>query len=288
MHDFYLDTLGDNLQIHSSTGSIGMWIEDIEGLEMPEFRVTDYDKPGEDGGVVSSLRYGPRPIKISGIIEADTVEQFVTRKRQLLTALRIRRDSYGAPEAIRCSFEIAGETYFIDAYIVRRPVFSGLQINWCRFIIQMLAPYPFVRTITQNTSVSITPVSGGGFILPFILPVTSEERIGGQASVYNAGDAPAAVIARLYGPLTNPYINNVTAGKTMQINYVIADGDFVEIDMTLKKIMLNGSQSIISTKEDGSEWFDLEAGENLIKLSSGVTSDDGYLVLYYHDTFFGA
>lgn len=282
-------TLG-TLQIHSNTGAVDFWLQDpVEGLESPEYRTTDYDRAGEDGATISSQLYGGRSIMLRGVIKGASPSIYETNRRLFGQACAITRDSEGLPAPIRLTFTtLAGSTYYVDAYLKDRPVFASENIKSCHYLLKLVTADSFVRSNTATVSSTIVRPSGGGFILPVILPITSSAQTGGSGIVNNGGTVDVYPTLTLVGPLTNPYISNsTTGGPVMQLNYTIASGSSVVIDMKEKTIVLNGSSSLLSTRTDGSTWWALQPGNNTIAFSTGSTSDTGTLQLSFNAGFIG-
>lgn len=259
----------------------------ITGLDFPEIRTNYYSRAGQDGGIVSSMFYDKRSIQLTGIIYANDPTTFEQSRQALATACQISKDSSGYPVPIKVSFTtLANNSYFFNAYI-DRPVYDYKDPNYSTFMVTMTATNSFLQGATQVVSSAIVRASGGGFILPVILPITSSAGVGGTGSVTNSGTAPAYPILTLTGPLTNPYIQNSTVGKFMQLNRTIAAGEVVTIDMYNKTILLNGSSSLISSKSSTSDWWYIAPGTNTITLSTASTSDTGNVALSFYSAYLG-
>ncbi len=259
----------------------------ITGLDSPEVRMNYYSRPGQDGGSVSSMFYDKRTITLTGIIYASDPVAFENARKALSTACAITKDSNGYPTPTRVTLTtLANTNLFFDAYITR-PIFDYQDPNFSKFMITMTVPNSFLMGATQIVSSAITRATGGGFILPVILPITSSAGTGGSTIVTNSGTAPAYPTLTLTGPLTNPYIANSTAGKYMQLNYTIPSGQTVVIDMYNKTITLNGSSSLLSTKATGSDWWSIVPGANTITLTTGASGDTGNVVVAFYNAYLG-
>lgn len=288
MQDFFLDTLGANLQIHSNTGHVDFWFEpSVEGLDSPDHRTTQYAKPGEDGTVVSSQFYGARLVSLPGYITGSSPAQFEANRRALVSALSVQRDSTGRPRPRRCQFTtLAGLTYFFDAFPSTKPVIRQSAPTSAKFLIQLTVPRGVISSATETTFTA-TPPSGGGFVLPVVLPIVSSASTGGSVTTTNTGTATSLPVLTLTGPLTNPYFRNATTNQAMQLNYLVAADQTVVIDMYEKTILLNGTSSILSAKTDESNWFGIDPGDNDIRISSGSSSDTGNLTGRYYAAVVG-
>lgn len=290
MRSLYIDTLGTNLQIHDSQNpNIGYWLQSpIEGLDSPEIRTNEYQKPGEDGSAITSTFYDSRGVTLQGIISGSSPTDYENKRTAFATACAIKRDSNGFPVAKRIQFTtLGGQTFYFDGFF-RRPVFNYDQINWTKFMVSVVAPQPTLFGSTQVSSGAIVRVSGGGFILPVILPIVSSSGTGGSALITNSGNANSFPVITLTGPLTNPFIYSVATGRTMQLTYTLLAGSTITIDMGLKTIVLNGSSSLLSAKTTSSEWFAIVPGSNLINFSTSSTGDTGNMVILFNPAYLGA
>ena len=276
-----------SLKIHDSINSSDFWLQTpISGLDSPEDRVTVYDKPGEDGAVVSSSFYSSRPVSLQGVIKGANATAFENNRKAFIAACSQQKDSNGYPTPIKFTFTtLAGNTYFFEGYC-RKPVMDYDQINFCRYHIEIICADPYIYGNSTNTT-TINRAIGGGAIVPFVVPVTLAPGSGGTGTVVNNGNGISYPVLTLTGPLTNPYIANTTVGKVMQLTYTIPSGSFVTIDMQAKTILLNNTSSILSTKTSDSEWWGLIAGSNNLQLSTSSTADTGNLQISSNDAYLG-
>jgi hypothetical protein len=281
-------TIG-SLQLMQDGTDTGYTVEmPIEGLDAAEYRESLYDKPGEDGAVLSSLFYGPRIISLPGHINAtQTAAQYETKRRALATACAVRRDVNGQPLATRLSLTTrGGSSYFVDVF-PRKPKFDYEYATTGNFQLHFVAPISVIYGSAQVSSGAISRPTGGGFTLPFILPVTSSATTGGSVTVANSGNTTSAPILTLTGPLTNPYVSNSATGEFVQLNYTIPGGSFVVIDMANKTVMLNGNSTILSVRTTDSSWWGVLPGSNSISLSTSSTSDTGNAVVTFYNAWSG-
>lgn len=289
MQNFFLDTLNTNLQIHSNTGAVQFFLQTpIQGLDFTDIRFQSYDKPGEDGSEVSSVYAGGRTVILTGIFQGSSASQYEANRQLLVQALAIRRSATGRPQPIRCTFTtVGGNSYFFDGYLNRKPVFDWDQVKWGKFLVQLYVSAAALLSDTQVSSPALYVSTGGGAILPWTLPVTFGSSSGGSTTVSNSGNGTAIPTLHCVGPLTNPQIINARAGLSFKLNYTIVNGTYVDIDMSEKLILLNGTSSIASAKAEGSNWWGLDPGNSLIRLLTDSSSDGGYVELEYYHSYAG-
>lgn len=260
--------------------------EPVEGLEAPVFRLSEYDKPGEDGGVLAAAYYGPRAITLNGLVRGDSAAAYEASRRELQTACAISKDATGFPQLAVLSFTTSGgSSYFINVQVRKAIIPIGRGMS-AKFQIQLVAPDPRLYIASQQSTGLISAPSGGGFTVPFVLPVTFAPSSGGSGTANNTGNILTYPVLTLRGQLTNPYIQNATTGKFLQLNRVVAGGETVVIDMADKTILL-GTTSLLISKATGSDWWGLQAGNNSIALSTGSSGDTGTVELTWYSAVLG-
>lgn len=289
MQNFFIDTLDTNLQIHSNTGSVQFFLQTpIEGLDFADVRFVSYDKPGEDGGEASSLYYGGRTVTLNGIFQGTTIGQYEANRQLLARSVSIRRSSTGRPQPLRCTFTtVGGNSFFFDGYISKKPVFDWDELKWGKFLIQLYIPDAALLAGVRKTSDRLYIATTGGTTLPWTLPVTLAASSGGIIYVTNNGNSVALPVLRYTGPLTSPQVVNADSGLYMELDYTISNGDYVDVDMNKKIIMLNGNSPILSVKSDGSDWWGLDSGTTLLRLFTDSGSNAGYVEALYYDSYVG-
>lgn len=261
----------------------------IQGLDAPDYRTNTYDKPGEDGAVMSSLFYGGRTITLQGTITGQASTDYETNRAALASACAVQRDANGVPIPIVIAFTtLAGNSYFCNAY-PNKPLFDYEYATYGHFQVSFYVPSGVLYGAAQINSGSITVPTGGGFILPVVLPIVSSGTVGGAVTLSNPGNVASYPILTLTGPLTNPYISNSATSLFVQLTYSLASGNTVTVDMANKTIMLNGSSSILSVKTTDSNWWNLPPNtSSTINLSTSSSSDTGTVVVTFYPAYIGA
>lgn len=123
-----------------------------------------------------------------------------------------------------------------------------------------------VQEVTASATVPVEP--GLTFDLEFDLDFPESSPIG-STIVTTIGTGRCYPILRLYGPCTDPRIENYTDGeKTLNFNISLGTGDYLEVDVRERTVYLNGNprQSRYSTLEFAeSEWWSLVPGDNQVR-----------------------
>lgn len=278
-------TIGDLVVISNGVPTPGFLLKTpIEGLDGPERRFSAYARSGFDGQRASSHNYDGRIIPLVGSVYSDTsFAEFEERRKRLIAATAIKRDSNNRPLPVRVSFTtMAGQSYYVDCFF-DKPDMPMEQPVESSFLIVGTSVDPFIYATTGVTSAAISPPSGGGFLVPFVLPFVSAAAIGGSVVLNNAGSEEAWPVITLTGPLTTPVITNVTTGTYLQLAYTIGTGDQVIVDMhpDNRSITLNGG-SLISTKTNDSNWWSLPPGNSSITLTTTNTGDVGSMIVSFN------
>jgi hypothetical protein len=93
---------------------------------------------------------------------------------------------------------------------------------------------------------------------------------GHKFSVTNSGDADSPPILKLYGPTTNPTVKNITTGESISLTYTLAEGDYIEIDMSKITAKLNGVTDVSYAVTFPADWWMLDPGANELEFPSGT------------------
>lgn len=265
-----------------------IWLNDpIEGFDAPEYRLNEYDRSSEDGGYVSSAYYGSRAITLSGMIVAGSLSEYESMRKELIQAVSIQRDKYSVPVGTTITFTtLAGTPYKISAFF-KKPEFAWDGIKYGRFLLQATVPDPFIYDVNLFTSENIAQATGGGYQTPHGSPYYTNVSMGGGTVVVNDGGVEIYPIITLTGSLTNPIITNQTSGLYLKINYTLAAGDTIIVDMRNKTMTLNNSSSLLSTKTVDSNWWPLSVGNNSIQLATDTAADTGNVSITYNKAYVG-
>lgn len=258
----------------------------INGLESPPIRQNNIARPGRHGSLVTSQYYDGRPISWPGVVSGENPSQYENNRRALLDAVKMVHDDIGYPLPIPVEFTtLSGKSYFANCYF-DAPRFALEMPDSAAFHISGLIADPFIFGAVQVVSPTIAPPTGGGYVVPMIVPYTSAGAAGGSVSLANSGQENAMPIITLTGKLTNPTVTNQTTGKFLQLNYTIPVGSTVIIDMANQTITQDGS-SKIATKTVTSDWWDIVPGVNTISVDSTSTSDNGSGLVKFYPPFVG-
>ncbi|GAP53545.1 hypothetical protein AHiyo6_01100 [Arthrobacter sp. Hiyo6] len=270
---FFIDTL----QIHGG-GQSNFFLNDVQGLDSPDIRLSSYDKPGETGAVVSAEQYGARPLTLVGTVAGSDIATYLAARRALSYACRVRHDSSGLVSGVPLTFStLDGATYSVTGYI--KPPFrcSGPLPTSAPFQISFICPDPALYGSSLQTTGQISIASGGGFTFPATFPITFGAGTGGSGTLNNAGTMDTWPIVYLRGALTNPRIYSVERAAALKLNYTTTNvTDVIAIDMKNKTIMLNGVTNLLTYRDTAERsWFSLPPASNTILFGTTSAGDTG-------------
>lgn len=283
-----LALLGPNVPV-SGNGVPAYALEiPIEGLDAPDYRVVNYDSPGQDFGVVSQAFYSSRTLTLKGAIQAANVTSYEASRIALMQAVAINRDSNGYPVLTNVSWTtLAGTEYFINVQF-KKPSMAMKNVVYSNFQILAIAPDARIYGAQQVNSGGITVAQGGGFTLPVTLPITFANSSGGGVTMTNNGNMASHPMITFAGPLTNPYIYNSTTGYAFQLDYTIPGGSYVTVDMYNKLVLYNGNQNFIQYVDAvNNNWLTIAPGQNSFVLTTGNAADTGNVDISFYPAYIG-
>ena len=238
----------------------------IDGLETPPIRNSTMNYSGKDGGLVTGQYYSPRLITITGFIISSTAQTHEQARRQLQEALPIREDLDFIVNTF-ADLEYISSVRLLDFKMsIIDPVGS-------QFKIDLFASDPNLYTgDIQSALVSLE--EGGGFLLPTVVfPIIFDPGTA-PTIVTNSGAVDVLPIITIEGTATNPRITKTETGEYVEVQVTMGASDELIIDMANRTITLNGG-SIISFRESGSSWWDLDVGGNPISYETDDSNDTG-------------
>jgi phage-related protein len=276
-----------SLQVHSNSTDVGYVVNNHSGFDSPDIRLSQYNRPGEHGAVVTNQLYGGRTITLEGRIAAATSELYQQRRRALSSAVRIFKDANAVSQPVLLKFQTMDDLLLqTDIYSATRLEFKERTPVWCEYYLELFASdFNLYDQSAQTTS--ITPPTGGGVTYPVIYPVSYAASAGGTVTINNAGTSNTFPTVTFNGPLTAPFINNMTTGETFQINRTLIAGETLVVDMQSKTMLLNGTTNALQYFVSSNTWLSLIPGSNIVTLGSSLSSDTGNVTITYRSAYIG-
>ncbi len=282
MQSVYLD----DLQIHSLTSEIGFALtEQIVGLESPAIRLPTFERPNSDGAFVPNHLYGGRLISLKGVVYGDSQAVYRARRRSLEAAVSIKRYS-GILMPRLLKFTTMDDLELQVSVYTRKFELPDEHLDIGNFRLDLFAPDFYLYSQEEHHQ-DINIFSGGGMAIPMGIPMDMSVASTILEFVVNAGNADAYPRLRFYGPIEDPVVTNVTTGEQLSVDYTVADGDYLEVDTSLRtaKHVSGGTETNVLQYVTG-DFFRLVPGSNTLKLDV-ATIDDGFLSLWWRDSYLG-
>lgn len=256
-------------------------ITNVTGLDLPTIRNGDKGRPRDQGMFIGLDVFGGRSFTLDLWVLADGTSS----TQALLEALAAATPVMGNTE-IPLWFKIPNMNQMAIMCRVRKRTmpfdFDYGAGNVAKPVIQFFATDPRVYYSPSISSTTTLPNgSVGGLTFNFSFPMSFLGTMPGQLVLNNIGNYEMRPIIVFTGPLTNPSIQNtsiagnpkLTFTNPTQINYTLQPGDTLTVDLDFHSISYtpvntNNPQQVLSWYAQGSTWFNLGPGQNLLYFSS--------------------
>lgn len=230
------------------------------GYDSPPYQVYADESPGFDGEVFTGARTTARNMIIPLYVRGADRNQFLTRKRQLLTALSPRRGLATITVA-----ETDGSQRTIQAFYTGRGGEGDLQRDnqgrtWARFTLEFRAPDPYWRG--QPLHYEFTNAAPGSFYPILPLRVSSGTTLG-TSTVYVPGEVEAFPVWTVHGPTSGGIsLQYQGGGRALNLTSNLTAAEQITIDTDPVRLT-------IADQAGNNRWADLQGGSSLFPLPPG-------------------
>lgn len=251
--------------------------------DLPDLRTSDTPRPSDHGLYAGSDFAAGRLVELALTVTAADNAAF----RAAIQALDDATVLQTTEKAL--SFQQPGSAAARRVNV--RPRRRSIPNDWDyvfrigRAILQFYATDPRVYDDTLLSSSTAAATSGGGRTYNRVYNLTyAAGGAGGTITATNGGNFPTRPTARIDGPVTDPRIENVTAGKFLQFSgLTLAAGEWLDIDFANRTVLLNGTASRYNLLTSTSSFWELAPGANQINFTSG--SATGTLTLSWRSAW---
>lgn len=257
------------------------YLDTVKGFAIPEIRTSSAVLTERDGGYVASQFYGMRKVSIQGRIFGEDEAELEEKRKEIMAAVRQRSI---AIELITN----AGNSYLVNGHLTDSEMDFDRLINSSDFRFEFLCPDPVIYDNTDGTalSVQVGKQRGGGYVFPYVLPVSWQPG-SGEVTARNNGNTPVKPVIKFKGSMTDPTLINVTTGKLVQLSgFNAPEGSEVVIDTRTRSVLLNGG-NIFDKLSDQSTFFSLQPGDNVFRLESASGADTVVATVEWRNGFMG-
>lgn len=254
--------------------------EPIEGVSgLPNIRSATGVNQGRDGSWVSRQLYEGRYISFQGRIFGGEPIDVENKRRELVSVLQRKKLKL-------CIITYAGMEFVTEVFVMANQMPINRELNIVKWKIDLLSEDPlFYDNSAGELLATIGKVMDGGFDIPFDIPF--DISAGGEPSVVtNSGNETVYPIITISTPATNPKLINRTTNEFMQVMTTVLEGDKLIIDMRNKTITHNGL-NIYALQRNGSKFFGLIPGVNVMEIQSDISSEKSKAEVRYQSGFLG-
>lgn len=281
------------LRGHRFAAGIGIPLTSApEGLGNAEQRVEDVDRPLEHGAYTGRAFYGRRTLILNYAILGDDVDDAMAKYLGELAAvyqpLDLEVDGTDTELAIR----IGSRTYVLrgrpgrlgDPDLTLLPKGAALEA-----VGEFVATDPRIYDALERSGDTGLGAIVGGLDVPHGFPHGFGAAEGSTIEAVNDGNFPTPAVIRFTadlggGGLTNPRVELLDTGQTIEVIIELAEGDFLELDLLERTATLNGTVSRSNLiRRPGASWFKLAPGTNELRFTAGGGS--GTMLVTWRDAY---
>jgi len=229
------------------------------------------------GSKFGDVYFQNRAFAVELKVGGSTLNDMITRRSNLYKKLTVNEFS---TDYIDIEFHLNNGLILVATGIVRdvnADLKTGaVNLSDISFVIEM--EQPFFKS-KQNYSQSFTLTAGGGFAIPFAIPLSMSAGAAGYPEVYNGGNVFAFPVITFNGAIDTPVLTNVTSGKQMALDLTIAEGDSVVVDTYNRTVIDN--DNVNQRDKFSGDFFVLDVGTNQFLLISDNPADVGLVQIDY-------
>lgn len=278
----YTNTDGESITLKQSRP---YFLTKIDGTGNIRQTINTFKAPDQDGAFYISSTLDMRNITLEGTVIADTPDEAYELRKHFLNIFspKLRGTLLYRERQIACVVEEAGFTVSTRHRIPN-------------FFVSLLCPSPFFETpdeVRQELA-SWIPM----FEFELEIPETGMEFGMRQPSqiitVSNIGDVACGceIVFRALGTVTNPELLNIDTGEYIRLLTTMNAGDEIRVYTHFagkRVVRVEGSTetNAFSLLDTGSTFFQLAAGQNILRYDASVNMELLEVSLYYRPQFLG-
>ena len=154
----------------------------------------------------------------------------------------------------------------------------------CKVQVTLEGEYPFIQDLLP-ISQDVLLTNGGGFAIPFAIPLDMTAGATSSVNITNRGNYQAFPILTFIGLLTNPTLTNNTTGQSITLSTTLTDSsNSAVVDCYNRTVVYQPSGNIGRQDMSGTFWT-VPTGISNISLSSTSGGDTGKCTISYANTW---
>lgn len=144
--------------------------------------------------------------------------------------------------------------------------------------IPLVADDPLIHGAELLSASTSAPSSVGGLAWPATWPATWDAVVtSGTVQLANAGTVPANVLWRIDGPITDPYLIDVSTGRTLRTNLVLAAGEWLTLDTATHRVLAAGDPNASRRDRVRGDWFTAAPGVTQVQFGGSAAGPGAQL-----------
>lgn len=242
-------------------------VHSIDGFGLPDVRATDTDRPRQPGQFFAQDYLGGRTLTILITVRGASPAEVISNIDALMSVWQPVSVDTATVDQLFFQFPGQATRYFYGRPRRAAVVTNRIIGNNAPVVLEFQCADPRQYGIAQSVALGIFQVASGR-AYPRTYPLAFGSAVSDVATVANSGNFAVRPVARITGPVSNPRIENVTAGQYVKFGIVLAQNDYLDIDFDAHTVVLNGTSSRYGTLTNDSQWWELGTGASQVKFSA--------------------
>lgn len=241
------------------------------GTGMPEIEYVTQRGPFQDGESIKDYFLRPRVVEMRYRKNCCSRQEYWDARAELLNILRPNRGNTGTPSGTLRKILPDGTKRDLTVTIQQGPRYEAQKSNeWDQWsideVLRFIAYNPVYFDPDQRSQAFTTL---GGFVFPITFPVLFAS-FGNTITIDYEGNWSEYPVIVITGPIDATSIINTTTDENIGLNYNIAAGRVVTIDLSygVKSVTLDDGTNLIGyiTNDSDLATFHLQPGNNVIQV----------------------
>lgn len=245
-------------------------VQGWDGMGIPALRNSDSEKPQDYGTFLGPDLISERTLRLDLTVRGDTPADVVSKVDALLVEWYV--DSRTDTDVIKpLSLKLPGQAARRLNGRPRRTNFDPRRIigNRVDGTLEYHGADPRWYSDEEHSEglVLVSATTGRSYDKGFDYGYGGSGTSGTE-TLSNAGSIGTLPTVRFTGPVTNPYIENVTTDKTFQLTYTLGSGEFIDVNFAEATVMLGGTASRYYAKSG--DFWELVPGDNSVRFGASA------------------